>query len=256
MATQLLVNVLTVTNLAGGASVTLAHGLRSNDHPVTPTQVLCDRASPLVVTASNSTSITVNNPTAGLLSANFRCEFDHSIHAVGATPTKWTGVPFAAASVAVYGNFYSNIDQTIADNLVDISLAYFEGGYGNGVSVVDPGTGFKTNITVASAGVYAFGFSPQLFKAAGGGDAEVSFWLRKNGTDVPETASFVHARNNQFVLPFVEIVLPLNAGDNVAWAMHATLPNVKMEQQPASVAPAIVRPEGPSVITTVKYLGV
>ena len=43
MPTQLLVNVLAVGPLAAGASVTLAHGLASNDVDVAPT--LADAAS-------------------------------------------------------------------------------------------------------------------------------------------------------------------------------------------------------------------
>ena len=254
MATQLLVNVLTVTNLAGGASTTLSHGLRSGDVPVTPTQVLCDRASPLVVTASNSTSITVNNPTGSPLSANFRAEYDHSIHAEGATPIKWSGVPFAAAGAAVYGQFYSNLDQPIADGATGISTITLESGSGVGVSVVDPGTG-PSRITVAAAGVYSFCISPQFFKSAGAGSGQISFWARKNGTDIPETTSFVDITNNQHILPFVEIIETMAAGQYIEWVAHADKINCTLEQEPASIAPAIVRPAAPSVICTVKLIG-
>lgn len=91
MAQQLLVNVFAVGPLGAGASVTIAHGLKSDDVGVTPTQVLCDRASPLVVSSCNDATFTVTNPTGGALSAVFRAEYDHSIHATGATPTKWSG---------------------------------------------------------------------------------------------------------------------------------------------------------------------
>lgn len=258
MATQLLVNVLTVTNLAGGASTTLAHGLRSGDAPVTPTQVICDRASPLVVTASNSTSITVNNPTASPLTANFRCEFDHSIHAVGASPVKWSGLPVVVgAPPAVYGQFYSNIDQPIADGGVGISVLYFESTSpgANGVSAVDPGTGFASQLTVAAAGVYAFTLSPQLFKAAGAGAGQVTFWARKNGSDIAESCSFVNITNNQYVLPFIELMYPMAAGDYIEWVAHANTINVTVEQEPESFAPAIVRPAAPSIIAGVKLIG-
>ena len=80
--------------------------------------------------------------------------------------------------------------------------------------------------------------------------------MRKNGTDVPETASFIEVTNNQHMLPFVEIIMPLNAGDFVEWVAHASLTNVNVEQEPASVAPAIVRPASPSLIATIKFLGV
>ena len=258
MATQLLVNVLTVTNLAGGSSVTLAHGLQVAGVGVVPTQVLCARASPLVVSAATDTSITVANPTASPLTAIFRCEFDHSIHATGATPVRWTGLPVIPATpVAIYGQFFSNDDQPIADGGVGINVVYFESvASANGVTCVDPGTGFNTQLTVASAGVYAFTLSPQMFKTAGGGVAQAQIWVRKNGVDVPETASFVTVSNNQHTLSFIEIILPMNVGEYVEWVAHATLANVQLEQEPASVAPAVTRPASPSVIAGVKLIGV
>ena len=91
MSDQLLVNVLAVGPLAGGASIVVPHGLKWRNQGVIPTQVICDRASPLVVTGATTTTITVNNPTASPLTANFRAEYDHSIHAVGATPINWQG---------------------------------------------------------------------------------------------------------------------------------------------------------------------
>lgn len=87
----LLVNVLAVGPLAAGASVTVAHGLNYNNQGVVPTQVVCDRASPIAVTATTTTSVTFTNGSAGAASANFRAEYDHSIHAVGATPVAWQG---------------------------------------------------------------------------------------------------------------------------------------------------------------------
>lgn len=257
MATQLLVNVLNVTNLVGGGSIVLPHGLRSDDQPVTPTQVLCDRASPLVVSAATSTTITVTNPTGSPLTANFRAEYDHSIHAVDATPVKWSGLPVTPGTpAAIWGQFYSNIDQPIADGGTGINVIYFESVAGaNGVTCVDPGTGFNTQITVTNAGVYAFTLAPQFFKTAGGGDATVQFWIRKNGLDVPETASFEQVRNNAHLLSFLELIMPMNAGDCIEWVSHATLANVTLEHEPESFAPAVVRPAAPSVIAGVKLIG-
>ena len=63
-------------------------------------------------------------------------------------------------------------------------------------------------------------------------------------------------RNNEHLLAFVEIILPMNAGQYIEWAAHATLANVRIEQEPASgPAPALVRPAAPSIIATVKLIG-
>ena len=74
MATQLLVNVLSVGPLAPSASVTLAHGIRSNDVDVPPTLIQPDRASPIVVTAVTPTTATFQNLGADPAFAKFRCE--------------------------------------------------------------------------------------------------------------------------------------------------------------------------------------
>jgi len=96
----LLVNVLSVTNLASGASITVPHGLNYGGSGVIPTQVICDRASPIGVTGATTTSVTFTNGGSAAASANFRCEYDHSIHAVGATPLNWQGyVPAAIGTV-------------------------------------------------------------------------------------------------------------------------------------------------------------
>lgn len=87
----LLVNVLSIGPLAAGASVTVSHGLNYNNQGVVPTQVLCDRASPIRVASTSTTSITFTNGGGVAESANFRAEYDHSIHAVGAAPFNWQG---------------------------------------------------------------------------------------------------------------------------------------------------------------------
>lgn len=312
MATQLLVNVLSIGPLAGGASVTVAHGLKIANAGVVPTQAVCDRASPIGVLSANATTVTFTNTGASPASASFRVEHDHSVDSFGATPVYWQGyvtptslppsgtangdlagtypnptvdglagnpldtsapaandflqydgavwrhIPVAPGTlpIAVYGQFYSNIDQAISDGGTGINTMYFESvASANGVTCVDPGTGFKTQITVAVTGVYAFTLSPQLFKSAGAGQGQVSFWLRKNGVDVPETASFVEVTNNEHMLPFIEILMPMTAGQYVEWVSHADKINCTLEQEPESFAPAIVRPAAPSVIAGVKLIG-
>lgn len=177
----------------------------------------------------------------------------------------WQHVPQTSiTSAAAYGQFYSNDDQIVADGASGISTFYFESGSGAGVSCVaapgPPGTP-KTRLTVAAAGVYALTISPQFYKApgSGGGVADVVFWLRKNGNDVLESASFTAVKNGEHSLPFVEIILPLAAGDYVEWVAHSNLAAVSLEQEPAApnpAYPALTRPAAPAVIAGVKRIGV
>ena len=60
MATQLLVRVVTISLPAGG-STTISHGLKANNVGVTPTQILCDRASSIGATAYNAFTATFTN---------------------------------------------------------------------------------------------------------------------------------------------------------------------------------------------------
>jgi hypothetical protein len=53
----------------------------------------------------------------------------------------------------------------------------------------------------------------------------------------------------------VEILLDMGAGQYIEWAANSNVANVQLEHEPASVAPAIVRPGTPSIIATVKRLG-
>lgn len=92
MATQLLVNVLSVGPIAPLGAAVVAHGLKSDGQGVVPTQVICDRASPLSITNADATNIYVANLSDSVTaSANFRAEYDHSIHAVGAATLAWKG---------------------------------------------------------------------------------------------------------------------------------------------------------------------
>lgn len=164
--------------------------------------------------------------------------------------TAWKHVPVAPGTPsAVYGQFYSLLDQTVADGLATNTVS-LEAGAGVGVSVVDPGTG-PTQITVAAAGVYAFTLSPQFYKSAGMGEANVSFWVAKNGVDVPNSASYVAVRNNEHTLPALEVILPMAAGDYIEWLCNSDKINVTLEHEAVGVGPA-----APSVICGVKLIGV
>jgi hypothetical protein len=252
VATQLLANVLTVTNLAGGASTTLAHGLKVKGQGVIPTQVLCDRASPLVVSAATSTSITVTNPTASPLTGVFRCEYDHSIHAVDTTPVKWSGLPVVVgAPSAIYGSFSDNLDQPLTAGVPAV-VRFNTTESANGVSVQNNGLGVPTRLTVAAAGIYEFTISPQLLHT-GGGTVTITFWAQTNTGVVPRSASSLEmGNNNNRTLPYMALVLPMNAGDWLEWDFLSTGTNTSLEHFPAA-API---PEIPSVIAGVKLIGV
>lgn len=67
--------------LAGSANTTVAHGLLDNNGALTPSSVLPDRASPIVVTAVDNTNVTFTNGSSGPASATFRAQREATITA-------------------------------------------------------------------------------------------------------------------------------------------------------------------------------
>jgi hypothetical protein len=121
VATQLLVRVVTISLPAGG-STTISHGLKANNVGVTPTQILCDRASSIGATAYNAFTATFTNlDGTSAASAVFRLEYDHSIHAVGAATVAWQGFLGSGGGVtaAELGTvpFDGTVDAAVADGL-------------------------------------------------------------------------------------------------------------------------------------------
>lgn len=251
MSTQLLVNVLSVGPLAPLASVTLPHGLMVAGAGVVPTQIICDRVSPIGVTAANATSVTFTNTGAAPASADFRVEFDHSIHAVDATPVYWQGAAAGSGPAfgAVYGAFSDDTDQVLAAGVAS-TVKFNTVEVAGGVTVANDGLGRPTRLTVPVTGVYKFDLSPQMLHTGGTG-VVIQFWAKVAGTAVPRsTSSFEMGNNNNRVLPFISLVLPLNAGQYLEWSFLSSGNNTSLEHFAAAGAV----PATPSVIANVQRI--
>ena len=172
---------------------------------------------------------------------------------------KWTHLAVGAgATVAVYGSFSDTTDQAFVVGAPFV-VKFDTTEAANGVSVVnDPISLRPTRLTVAQAGVYALTLSPQILHT-GGGTEIITFWLRLNGSDVLRSASSLEmGNNNNRTLPYIEIILPMAAGQYVEWVFTAsTGTNVTLENFDAVLSPpaAFAVPAIPSVIAGVKRLG-
>jgi hypothetical protein len=256
MASQLLVNVLSVGPLGAGASTTVAHELKSGDVGVVPTQVICDRASPIQVTTTTTSTITFTNTDASNpASANFRAEYDHSIHAVGATPLNWQGyvAPAPVLPAAVFGSYSLNAALTALPEppAAPLAIPYDVTEDENGVTLVS-----GSQITVSQDGVYEIDISPELQHT--GTASTITMWLRLNGT-TPVTRSCSAALLSSSIDPlffYVPIILRLNAGDYLEWMIQSSGPGVSnLISYPASGVGVNAQPETPAVIATIKLLG-
>jgi hypothetical protein len=247
----LLANVLPVTNLASGASITLPHGLNYGGNGVIPTQVICDRASAIGVTGATTTTVTFTNAGGAATSANFRAEYDHSIHAVGATPLNWQGLVISGGGGATdYGSFSDTTDQPLVAG-TPVAVKYNTVDLSSGITLANNTLGQPTRITVSSAGIYSFSISPQL-QHTGGGAVTIIFWPRVNEVNVPNSASsFEMGNNNNRSLPFLDFLYSMNAGQYLEWIFTSSGTNTALEHFPAVVGPPAI-PEIPSVIVNVK----
>ena len=145
-----------------------------------------------------------------------------------------------------YGSFYSTQTQTnVAGTARSMSLNTTD--ITNGVSVSGSTNPFNTYIKTENAGVYDIQFSAQVDKTDSGTD-EIWIWLRKNGTDLTDTATSVQLTGNgaHYVAAW-NFFVNSAANDYYQLMWYSPDGNVRLHAEPAfGVVPGI-----PSLIVTV-----
>lgn len=144
---------------------------------------------------------------------------------------------------ARYGSFYDSTTQTAAVINTAYGITFNTTDLSNGVYVGSP----TSRIYVDESSLYDIQFSAQ-FDNTSGGDHLAWIWLRKNGTDVADSAGEIRLKGNNGELVaswnyFIELV----EGDyvEIMWSTDNTA--VQITARPA-VAPV---PAIPSIILTV-----
>ena len=94
-----------------------------------------------------------------------------------------------------YGSFYDTTTQTNPVGNIPRSMSLNTTDITNGVSVSGSTNPFNTYIKTENAGVYNIQFSAQVDKTDAGND-EIIIWLRKNGTDLTDTATTLTLSGN------------------------------------------------------------
>ena len=141
-----------------------------------------------------------------------------------------------------YGSFYDtttqnavgvNTYQPVTINTTDIS---------NQVSIAN-----SSHIVVANSGIYNIQFSLQIDKSQGSG-AHIFIWLKKNGVDVPNSASEVSVQGTlSETIAAWNFVVASNANDYYELMWSATDIHIRLK----AVSANGVVPEIPSVIVSV-----
>ena len=142
-----------------------------------------------------------------------------------------------------YGSFYDTTTQTAAAINTAYAMTFNTTDLSNGVTRGSP----TSRIYVDRSNVYNIQFSAQLDKTAGGVGL-VWIWLRKNGTNVPDSAGQIRIQgNNAETLAAWNYIIQLNAGDYIELMWEVDDTTVQILYDPATA----VHPAIPSVILTV-----
>jgi hypothetical protein len=215
-------------------------GIKFGDGTIQTTAMLAGATG-----ATGATGVTGATGLTGATGSTGITGVDGATGATGATGLQGaTGLTGAGGASGFYGSYFSNVDQTA----VAINTAYamtVNNVIGqNGISVVS-----GSQVTFTSPGTYDIQFSAQLHNNGGGGGGNtVQIWFRKNGTDIPDSATRIAVpTNTPYSVAAWDFMDNFAAGDNfqIMWSTDNT--NIGIDHNTA-VAPA---PNIPSVIITV-----
>ena len=96
-------------------------------------------------------------------------------------------LPYASLTGRAYLQAYSAIDQTGSTGAATAAIIGTTD-ISSGITMANNGSGNATRLTFAAAGTYAIMPSVQVANS-GASDYDVTFWFRKNGTDIAASAT-------------------------------------------------------------------
>jgi hypothetical protein len=134
------------------------------------------------VTINNGTlsSVTISSSSLGSVTiSNAVGEFDSITVTAGA-------IPFNTITNRAVGQFESHVDQTATSaNVAYVVQMNNAAAFNSGITIAS-----STNVTVAAAGVYSINASIQ-FANSDSSNHNSTFWFRKDGTNIPNSASVI-----------------------------------------------------------------
>jgi hypothetical protein len=174
----------------------------------------------------------------------------------GKTATTFTGITrgmYGSTKAAHTAGAVITEAQTLSSPAIATALAQLQTTSSNGVSI---NTTDRTKIDFAVDGIYNVAFSVQMLTYDTVID-NVTIWWRQNGVDIPYSAGIatvpsVHGGIAGTAIISWNLVLPINAGDNMQLMFASDTGNTVCATYPAGTVP--VHPVSPSVIVTATFV--
>jgi hypothetical protein len=146
----------------------------------------------------------------------------------------------AGGALGYYGVFSDSTTQTNFSTARPLTYNTTEAT--NGVHLGIP----SSRIYFDATGVYNIQFSAQM-DLASGGQEQITIWFRRNGTNIPRSATYVTIKNtNEFQVPAWNFVDTFQAEDYVEIMVLSDGAHARFPAYPSNAVPAI-----PSIIVTV-----
>jgi hypothetical protein len=234
-------------NTAGGAALRFPNGAFSQDGFTTLTNAIPN---------SSSTATIVVASTANFASAGTILIESELISYTGKTATTFTGITrsqYGSSGSSHAAGVYVTEAQGVPSATTALAIPYDTTDTNNQVAL-DPAD--NTKIVFAVAGYYNVQFSVQLLNATSSIDNTV-FWFRKNTVDIPQTGGVVsvpskHSGGIGASIVSWNLVVGVNAGDNIQLMMHSNSGNTVAATYPPGTSPT--HPASPSVILTATFV--
>jgi hypothetical protein len=174
----------------------------------------------------------------------------------GKTSTTFTGITrsqYGSSGSSHAAGVYVTEAQAVPSSTTALAIPFDTTDTSNQVSLDTLDT---SKIDFAVAGYYNVQFSIQLINATSSID-NVTLWFRQNTVDIPYTAGVVtvpskHAGGVGAAIISWNLVVAVNAGDNIQLMMHSNSGNTVAATYPPGTAP--VHPASPSVILTATFV--
>jgi hypothetical protein len=241
--------VLQAVSASYATTASYSNTSTSASYAQTASYVLNAVSASYATTASYATYAANGGVTKILAGANVNLS---PISGLGDVTVTSFGTNLYNTATGSYGSFYDTGSVLATSTTTIYSMSLNTTDISNGV-FVSASNGNNTRVKFTNAGTYNLQFSSQ-FSNTDNSTQDAVVWIRKNGTDVTDSAGTVgvppfKAGSNGQVIAAWNYYLSLSAGDFIQMCWHVEQANViTLETIPAGVSPT--HPRTPSTILT------